>query len=1088
MNGCKLVSRKTIVLAVVVVVQLLVGSISFSTLSFTNQSQQALADNSSLVAYIERWDEPRGEWRHWGTLGTSMSQLELELRGTESQNRSTTTIVRYEWDFGDGDTAEGEYVTHTYIRGSYDISLTVYDDEGNSASETLKIEVRGNIPTSSHTQLLTVMSTSFDSITDLNGAKIVTPGSGPYLQWLQTALATYGISFVHVVVPTTERLTALRIGVVDAVLVTYHPSPYLEEPIASGEVYLLPWSVQAVEAVTEVYPGTTMAAQLPPNTYEGQTGSILGYAPVATITRAWTSDTIRGPEVTNFPAGTEKVYVNYGYVNPLGSVQKIVWYDSEGNVIGARTHVSEHRLGTGTWSLTYPGEEFWPGGSYSAELFINDVLLETAGWTVELSLTVPRFLTLPFSDPNIKVQEGWVYHWPNPPTHQGIDYIKGEVDDSSTWQPFDVVAAADGWALWSEEPGSTYKYGQFILLQHEEPDNNGNRYFTLYAHLASVASGIPYQDRYAIEYDTSNPSNWKYVKRGEVIGTAGNTGASNTGIHLHFEVTRGGYAQNMTDPYDLYQTRYYYPGYSQYASSGPHRLWTTDPPNFSPIAQFIYSPGSLGNPVYSGVVVSFDGLSSYDPDGTILSYEWDFGDGETDTGRYVTHRFRGSPDGLRTYNVTLTVEDDKGAKASDIQHVLVDHLKKPVKVIHEPMIPKPGVTVFAEIEVLYNWIDERNGEDVYIVSGVVLSCDGFSGFYSFNFIDTHSRADRWRTPTVHRLLWWSSLSSRVTEKTYGPESFEGFEFFREKVYGNDVFRGIEVYDSDIMFIAAYGYAGIQWDYAAPFIEWNSRDFRPESAEAPSVPIDINDLNLAHLSSSGELRVYDSQGRVTGSVNGVLIEEIPYSFSFDNTVVIPAPTTPHHYEVTGTQDGSYGLVLASIEDGEANVFTAVRIPTASGAIHQYSIDWDDLSQGEDGVTVQIDSDGDGVFDRIITVGSELTGDEFILQTATVIDFDPDTLNLASKGKFVTVYVELPPGYEVGEIDVATVMLNGTVPALNKPTQVGDYDGDGVPDLMVKFDRDAVQSILAVGEQVEITITGEVAGVTFEGTDTIRVIDE
>ena len=95
---------------------------------------------------------------------------------------------------------------------------------------------------------------------------------------------------------------------------------------------------------------------------------------------------------------------------------------------------------------------------------------------------------------------------------------------------------------------------------------------------------------------------------------------------------------------------------------------------------------------------------------------------------------------------------------------------------------------------------------------------------------------------------------------------------------------------------------------------------------------------------------------------------------------------------------------------------------------------------------------------------------------------------SRGKVVTVYIEFPIGYEVREINVSSIMLNGMVPVLDEPTQVGDYDGDGIPDLMVKFDRAAVQEILAAGEQVVVTITGEVAGIALEGSDTIKVIDE
>jgi len=105
----------------------------------------------------------------------------------------------------------------------------------------------------------------------------------------------------------------------------------------------------------------------------------------------------------------------------------------------------------------------------------------------------------------------------------------------------------------------------------------------------------------------------------------------------------------------------------------------------------------------------------------------------------------------------------------------------------------------------------------------------------------------------------------------------------------------------------------------------------------------------------------------------------------------------------------------------------------------------------------------------------------------INVDPDTLNLRNKGKYVTAYVELPPGYDVSQIDISSIRLNSTIAALPKPTDVGDHDGDAIPDLMVKFDRAAVQDALTVGEEVEVTITGEVAGIGFEGGHTInRVI--
>jgi hypothetical protein len=104
----------------------------------------------------------------------------------------------------------------------------------------------------------------------------------------------------------------------------------------------------------------------------------------------------------------------------------------------------------------------------------------------------------------------------------------------------------------------------------------------------------------------------------------------------------------------------------------------------------------------------------------------------------------------------------------------------------------------------------------------------------------------------------------------------------------------------------------------------------------------------------------------------------------------------------------------------------------------------------------------------------------------LDFDPNTLNLNTKGNSVTAYIELPKGYDVGNIVVSTVKLNGAVPALVKPIEIGDYDKDNVPDLMVKFDRGAVQNTLKAGDKVKITIIGTVSGIIFAGEDYIKVI--
>jgi hypothetical protein len=70
------------------------------------------------------------------------------------------------------------------------------------------------------------------------------------------------------------------------------------------------------------------------------------------------------------------------------------------------------------------------------------------------------------------------------------------------------------------------------------------------------------------------------------------------------------------------------------------------------------------------------------------------------------------------------------------------------------------------------------------------------------------------------------------------------------------------------------------------------------------------------------------------------------------------------------------------------------------------------------------------------------------------------------------------------------VNGTlVPAQSSPTSIGDYDKDGIPDLMVKFDRQKV--ITALGGKtgtITLTVTGKINnGPDFTGSDTIKVIN-
>jgi hypothetical protein len=115
-------------------------------------------------------------------------------------------------------------------------------------------------------------------------------------------------------------------------------------------------------------------------------------------------------------------------------------------------------------------------------------------------------------------------------------------------------------------------------------------------------------------------------------------------------------------------------------------------------------------------------------------------------------------------------------------------------------------------------------------------------------------------------------------------------------------------------------------------------------------------------------------------------------------------------------------------------------------------------------------------------SEVIGDEIVVE----LDIKPDTLSSNSKGDWVTCYITPSEGYSVHDVDFASITL-GELTALAEFSGIVDKNGDGVYEVMVKFDRGEVIEMLAGSSgQIELTITGMFNdGVTFSGTDTINL---
>ena len=89
-----------------------------------------------------------------------------------------------------------------------------------------------------------------------------------------------------------------------------------------------------------------------------------------------------------------------------------------------------------------------------------------------------RFLDLPFKpSPNMHIQQAWTSDYD--PNHHAMDIIKGNLDYSSTWESFPVLAGADGKAC--ANPSS--RQGNAVLIEH---NFNGKIIFEYDGHLKSI--------------------------------------------------------------------------------------------------------------------------------------------------------------------------------------------------------------------------------------------------------------------------------------------------------------------------------------------------------------------------------------------------------------------------------------------------------------------------------------------------------------------------------------------------------------------------------------------------------------------------
>ncbi|HEV2762243.1 MAG TPA: N,N-dimethylformamidase beta subunit family domain-containing protein, partial [Pyrinomonadaceae bacterium] len=136
---------------------------------------------------------------------------------------------------------------------------------------------------------------------------------------------------------------------------------------------------------------------------------------------------------------------------------------------------------------------------------------------------------------------------------------------------------------------------------------------------------------------------------------------------------------------------------------------TPTPANKPPVA----NPGGPYSGT-TGTAVQFDGTRSSDPDGTIASYTWNFGDGTTATGARPLKTYTTAG----TYTVRLTVRDNLNASHSATTTATIT--------IPPPNAPTAlDATAISSSQIKLTWRDNSTGETGFKIERSTSSTGGF---------------------------------------------------------------------------------------------------------------------------------------------------------------------------------------------------------------------------------------------------------------------------------------------------------------------------------------------------------------------------
>ncbi|PYR56600.1 MAG: hypothetical protein DMF91_21530 [Acidobacteria bacterium] len=548
------------------------------------------------------------------------------------------TIASYSWSFGDGQSGAGATVNHTYATGTFSARLTVTDNGGATGTALGTLSVVNAAPVAAFTSSCNGLTCTFDgsgssdsdgTITQYHwsfadGSRTVAEALGATASYTFAAGGTYTVTLIVTDNGGTTGTALATLSVVGATFTstcngltcTFDGSG---SSVPGGTITQYQWSFGDGSTALGVTASHTFAA----GTYT-VTLIVTGNGGITTQSQTVSVVALNVPPIALFTftcSGLTCSFDASGSSDSDGTISGYEWCFMLANGGSCRSDV-------GIFGAT-ANYTFAAGGSYTVTLAVIDNAGAVSRTSHVVTVNAPPVASFT----------------------SACSGLTCNFNASGSSDP-DGTIASYAWTLGDGTTGSgattsrTYAAGGSYTVTLIVTDNaaaTNQTASTVIVNAPPVAAFTSACSGLTCSFNASGSSD----PDGTIASYAWTFGDGTTGAGA---TTSRTYAAGGSYTVTLTVTD------NGGAASQTGHVVTVNAP---PVASFTSA--------CSGLTCSFNASGSSDPDGTIASYAWTFGDGTTGSGATANHTYAAGG----SYTVTLTVTDNAAATSTQAQSVTV---------------------------------------------------------------------------------------------------------------------------------------------------------------------------------------------------------------------------------------------------------------------------------------------------------------------------------------------------------------------------------------------------------------------------------